>query len=139
MDETTVRENLQEVRTRLAHIDEERDVLLSLIKGYEGLIRLQAASNGDARQIPMVADDDRPTRGPKPLGSVSLRAACVRVLREARGEPLHVKEIWMRAQILGAKTRSKNPHGVVELTCKGIPQAVRTQTRTWAWSENEAA
>jgi hypothetical protein len=64
----------------------------------------------------------------------------VDVLKEARGEPLHVKEIWRRVSAKGAKTAAKSPLGAIDLTCYSIlkyhPKALeKVRPRTWRWKE----
>jgi len=129
MDEQMVREHIAEIRGRLKTIETEREVLLTLLRGYEGWLRLY--SNGAAgAQLPLLAatvTQSAPKR-------VSFRGAIRQVLEAARGEPLHVKEILLRVQELGAQTQAKEPTAAVDFTCysfKGAAQ--RVAPRTWRW------
>lgn len=41
-NESEVREQLREVVARLREVEDERDILRNLVKGYEGLLRMHA-------------------------------------------------------------------------------------------------
>jgi len=133
MDEQMVREHIGEIRERLKTIETEREVLLTLLRGYEGWLRLY--SNGAAgAQLPLLAPTVTQT-APK---RVSFRGAIRQVLKAARGEPLHVKEIWLRVQELGAHTRSKDPVAAIDFTCYSFKGAIKkVAPRTWRWVEDD--
>ena len=135
MDEDSARKMLEEFKAQLTRFEEERDYLLSLVKGLEGWLRVHVTRNGSLPQ-PSLFDGV----ATKPKGTISLRGAVVEVLKEARGEPLHVKEILQRITAKGAKTSAKSPLGAVDLTCYSIlkyhPKALeKVRPRTWRWLE----
>jgi hypothetical protein len=115
MDPGAIRKQLEEVKAALARNEEEHDVLLSLLRGYEGWLRL----NPD--QAPQLSLSLEPKKVGPPKsrssvkGTTSLRGAVLRVLQESRGEPINVREILVRARDLGAETDAKNPLGAVDL------------------------
>jgi hypothetical protein len=141
MDEQTVRQHLAEIRMRLDELDQEREVLLNLLNGYEGWLNLYTSRDGQ-QAVLMEAPPVRP-RQPRnrPKGSVSLRSAVLHVLREARGAPLHTREILLRAQQLGARTTGKEPLGVTDLTAYSLNKTgqpiEKVGPRTWRWAGDE--
>jgi hypothetical protein len=60
------RDQRDAIRRQLSHLEARRRALLELLNGYEKLAKL-----------------DRASRNVKPKGSVSLRSAVLRVIREA--------------------------------------------------------
>jgi len=138
MEEESARKMLDEFKGQLARVEEEREYLISLVKGLEGWLRVHATKNGALPQPSLFEVMRR-----KPKGTVSLRSAVMDVLKEARGEPLHVKEIWRRAGAKGAQTASKSPLGAIDLTCYSIlkyhPTALeKVRPRTWRWKEADS-
>ena len=131
MEEKTVRTHLDEVKGALKKNEEEHDVLLSLLRGYEGWLRLHG-SNG-AAQLTLVEPKPRVTT---PKGIISFRSAVIAVIKEAHGEPLHTKEILRRALSRGATTAAKQPENITDLMCyslmKDYPVA-KVAPRTWSW------
>jgi len=125
MDEKTVREHLDEVTVTLRRNEEEHDVLLTLVKGYEGWLRLHGGRSNGQQEI---------TFATAPY--IGWHDAIRRVLKDAVGEPLHVKEIWIRAQGIGLKTKAKNPLGLVDLTCRRLHGVEKTDPRTSSWAGN---
>lgn len=120
MDERSVRAQLVETKDRLRQVDEEREILLSLIHGFEGWLRLHGAALPDI-----------------PHGSVSMRSAVRRVLQEAHGAPIHTKEILKRAMEIGASTQADRPESVVDLTALTLSKkepVERVGPRTWRWA-----
>lgn len=130
MDDAMVRTQLIEVQRALARNEQEHEVLTSLLKGYEGWLRLRGLE-----QLSFAVVPTRPSSRVK--GSISLRAAVLTVLKRARGEALHTKEILLRARALGAVTEAKRPEGVVDLMArnwsKTEPVKKMGRPRTWAW------
>ena len=127
MDEKTVRIHLEEIQNSLERNEEEREVLVTLLKGYEGWLRLHGATNGHAEpgQLVLAVEVDE---GPGWRPTVSA------ILQEARGEPLHSKEILARARIRGLKTNAKNPVSAVDLTARSLPNVEKAGPRLWKWS-----
>ena len=102
MERELMREQMESIRAELNTLDSERAVLEDLLKGYESWFRLHS-KNGTEPSLQL------------PLQSMSFRDGVSEVLRQARGEPLHVKEIWRRMQSLGVKSSSKRPDNFVAL------------------------
>jgi hypothetical protein len=135
MDETAVRQHLKEVQQRLAVLDEEREVLLSLVRGYEGWLRLQGNSAGPQLTLGVTVQKKNPTA---PKGTTSLRGAVLRAIKDAHGAPLHSKEILRRIQALGAKTEARNPVAIIDLTAYSLANTdgqpiKKVGPRTWRW------
>jgi hypothetical protein len=138
LDEATIRRQLAEYRGRLARIDDERAALTEVVKSLESLVKAVGepdhVSNG-----PITFPPARPSTGSKPIGSVSMRSAVARVVREANA-PIHTREVMARAQAMGATTNAKVPLSVVDLVLlnlKAKGKVERTAPRTWRWTEVE--
>lgn len=119
MDSQVVRQRLREAYADLEKIEERREALTSIVKGYEALVRLDGPPATEPQPTLSL-----PTPGPA-KGTISFRAAVQRVLREARGEPLHVREIYARALVLGAVSGAKEPVRVTDL----MIYSLRTRTK----------
>jgi len=125
MDEKTVRDHMDTIRARLRQLEAERDVLQTLLRGYEGWLRVYVNGNAPSQlSLPPA---------PPIHGKMSIRRAIVQVLKDARGEPLHCKEIWRRAEELGAKTTSKNPAAAVDFTAYTLKEIKKVAPRTWSY------
>jgi len=146
VDATKARQQLREWNEQLSRLDEEREVLLSLVRGFEGWLRLHGdvALHAPVKAAPSI---ERPrTRrrtAPRPAtslkGSISLRKAVLQVLREAHGEPVHVREILARIEALGAVTEAKNPLKIIDLIASGAKTRnhepiERVSPRSWRWA-----
>jgi hypothetical protein len=119
MDSQVVRQRLREAYADLEKIEERREALTAIVRGYEALVRLDGPPEPEpAPALPL------PTPGPA-KGTVSFRAAVQQVLREARGQPLHIKEIYARATALGAVSGAKEPVRVTDL----MIYSLRTRTK----------
>lgn len=134
MESQLIRQRLREAYADLEKIEERREALTSIVKGYESLLRLDGPPDPDPPQqtLPL------PTPGPA-KGSVSFRAAVQQVLREARGQPLHVKEIYKRAQSLGAASAAKDPVRITDLMIYSLRSRnklpiEKTAPATYRWS-----
>jgi len=133
VNQDTVRRQLEEVRESLRKNEQEREVLISLLKGYEGWLRLQGLNGLRATQITL--DIDPQERGPKPKGKIGFRPGLLEVLKEARGEPLRRDEIWSRMQVIGVKSDAKDPETLIDLTARSMtPQVEKVASRTWRWA-----
>lgn len=140
MDEQTVRKHLDVVKVQLARNEQEHSVLMQLLHGYEGWLQLGGINdyNGAPVQQPLVPRDDNPhsentyvVRSPQPNGKISFRGAVSQILDEARGAPLHTKEIGVRALALGVITKAKDIPAIIDLMCIGIDGAEKVGPRTW--------
>ena len=135
MEEKTVRAQLEEVQRALSRTEEEREVLISLVRGYEGWLRIHGVREGPSQPLPLRKSAGG--RGRKPKGRISLRSAVREVLREAQGEPLHSRELARRVLERGAVSESKKPANVVALVALGLKRAGepvdKVAPNTWAW------
>jgi hypothetical protein len=141
MDETTVRKSLAAIREELARFDDERNVLVNLVRNYETWLRIHGkdVTNGTAHAA-------RP-EPPKDLGGSadgsggpSFRGSVLRVIREAHGEPLHAKEILRRVEALGARSNAKNQLSVISLAIRGLSEKQpieKAGPRMWRWAGTE--
>ena len=133
MDDKSVRAQLAETQDRLRRVDDEREILLSLIKGFEGWLRL---SSGEVARVPG-PPVETPINRSAILGTISMRGAIKDILREAHGEPLKAAEILRRATDRGARTSGKRPEAVIDLNALSLSKEghpiERVGPRTWRW------
>lgn len=136
MDEKSVRAQLDDVSRELDTLDERREVLLSLVRGFEGWLRLDGSR---ATTFPLPEPPSKPRESlTAQKGSVSVRSAVLQVIKDARGEPLHAREIARRMIALGAVTAAKDPPAIVDLVAgslskrDGLP-IEKVAGRTWRW------
>ncbi len=139
MEEKAVREQLEAARKDLRRVDEERDVLISMIRGCEGWLRLHGV-----KPMEPVAQPALPMKAPNGSDgatAISLRSALLQVLKDAHGEALHVREMVPRALRLGASTNAKSPVTVADFMLdllkknKGEP-IEKIAPRTWRYVGN---
>lgn len=139
MDPSAIRQQLDEVRGALSRNEEEHEVLVSLMKGYEGWLRLNPEPQPSFQMVPEpVAKPGRnASKGRNATkGTQSFRSAVLQVLRAARGEPLNVREILIRVTALGAVTGAKNPLGAVDLMAYSLAKnhpVFKVGPRTWRY------
>jgi hypothetical protein len=142
MDAEIVKKHLAEVNEQLGQLDEERDVLVSLVRGYEGWLRLHGHTNGskpkEAMPIPLPIKSPAKRGRTAIQGKVSMRSAVQTVLQRAHGEPIHAREILARARSMGAETSAKNPEAVIDLVCYTLKQRKKAPLErigpmTWRW------
>lgn len=131
MNEIAVRDHLSELKARLELLDEERGVVIDLIRGYEGWLRLHARG---PVEMPGMIPGKKVTRW-----KLSIRQAIIKTLKDAHGEPIHAKEILRRISEMGVRPNAKDPAGVIDLSChslkKGGKPIERSAPRTWRWTE----
>lgn len=138
MDEKNARRQIQELNAALKALDEDRDVFISLIRGYEGWLRLHGSDASPARAtVPKQPAKRRPSRALK--GTISLRKAVLQVIREAHGSPVHLKEIRARALGMGASTDAKDPDRIMDLVAYNLKSRSgqpleRVSPRSWRWT-----
>jgi hypothetical protein len=114
------RRQADSIKKELVKLDQRREALGKLLAVYE--------------ELDVLDQQGRNSNQNTPQGTRSLRGAVLEVLCEAK-RPLRPKEIWIRAQELGAATRSKNPAAVVDLTAYQLQQSgVPIEKRDKAWS-----
>ena len=139
MDEKTIRTRLEEAQRELGTLEERRDALVGLVKSYETLLRIESGGSNGRIPLPLPVvsklETDKPKVGPK--GSISISKGILAVLKDARGAPLHTKEILNRVLALGAITEAKNPQGAIDLVCYHLANAgepmKKVGPRTWRW------
>ena len=127
MDERQVRLQLDETKELIRRNEEEHEVLETLIKGLEGWLRLHGAvQNGKSSpQLTLTVDAN---------GNVgSWRKVCGGIVKDARGEAIHSKEVWARAQAIGLRTKGKFPVSAVDLTLRAMEQIEKVGPRLWRW------
>lgn len=112
MDRESVRKQLEETRQRIAEIDEEKEILESLVRGFEGWLRLHAPIPAHAVMSSEVSDT---YFGNEPKGAVSMGAAIKEAIKESGHVVMHTKEIYEAALAKGAVTESKNPLNIVDI------------------------
>jgi len=136
MEEQSVRAQLEEVKAALAKNEEEHKVLLTLLSGFEGWLRLNASRKPRAAQLRMRDISDLASKlstAERP----SFRGLVLRVIREARGQELHSDEVLKRVLAFGGTTSAKRPTGVVDLvliTLRKQYPIERVASRTWRWT-----
>ncbi|MBU2608689.1 MAG: hypothetical protein KKF26_05155 [Chloroflexi bacterium] len=128
MDERTVRAQLVEVKKYLAENEAEREVLLNLLRGYEGWLRLYGTKSIESvRQLPLSKSPDDRVKNP-----MGFARTVIKVLQDAHGEPIHSEEIWRRMQAAGFVSKAKDPAGWVDFAARNNG-AVKVEPRTWRW------
>lgn len=137
MDEQRVRAQLEEAKAELTKLDEKRDALVSFVHGHEAWLRVFSGGESTAPTQPSVSQPvalRRPRKTAiKPHG---FNTTVLRVIREARGAPLHTREILRRVRDLGADSKGKDPIGLVDLVAYSLAKTqpiVKVAPRTWAW------
>jgi hypothetical protein len=135
LDEKSIRHHLDEVENRLGRIDDERQALQDLVKGYKALLKAMIAPDGTSSEPPTFPQLTLPTRRSTVVGKVSMRSAVAEVLQGA-SEPLHSRDIYARANRMGAATTSKDPTSVVDLVVLDLfkkGKVEKVAPRTWQW------
>ena len=139
MNEESIRAQLAEFKGELSRNEEEHEALLNLVKGLEGWLRIKTKSTTNA-VLPMFPEMPLVVASRKSMakGPISVSRAVHQVIKEARGEPLHVKEILRRVLELGAITEAKDKMAVVDLVAhslrkRGKAPIERIGSRTWKW------
>lgn len=145
MDERPIRETLDTLRLQLALVEQEHQALLSSIKGLEELLRIHSGSapvGTDATQTHAARRRPVPPRQETgkfaQKGQIPLSTAIIRVLRDVgRGRAMHVNDIWIRAQALGAASSSKDKLSNVDSITKtliGKQPIQRVRSREYRWT-----
>ena len=139
MDNETIRQQLAAYQGELVRLDHERQMILKIIEGIQAL----AALNQQRAQITQPSLPFPPESSPQPIssgrpkGTIALRQAVFRVIREGRGRPIPIREILARAQAMGAVSESKNPLRVVDSLAYNWQKAgepvVRVSPSSWKW------
>ncbi len=118
LTEQAVRDRLAQVRETLANLDRQREVLLDMLRADERWLTLNA-SNGEPLPLGIEPPNVVP---PRSKGGPSLMSAIARILYEAHGTPMHVKELWKRAQAMNAVTRADSPLSATDVSCYNLSQ-----------------
>ena len=136
MNRDAMRKQMEEVRDALNHIDQDREALETILKGYEAWFRVNP-SHGSNRQRQLALGVSG--RGGGSNGSISFRKGFMAVLEQARGEALIDTEIWRRMQEMGVISNAQRPLGFIGLTAKRVPSAEKVAARTWRWKVSTTA
>lgn len=138
MDETSVRAQLREVQNALKVNEQEHEVLMSLLAGLEGWLRLPRrntnASGMTSVSSPEGHEDDVDPNRP------SYRKAVLAVLQESPGQPIHTAELVKRVADKGARSNAKDVKGITDLNVLSLmkhhPEIQKVAPRTWTWMPN---
>ncbi len=68
------------------------------------------------------------------MGAISFKKGTAEVLKQARGEALHAKDIWERMQAMGVRSNAKNPVGWVNRETGKHPNIEKDGPKTWRWA-----
>jgi hypothetical protein len=125
LNEQSVRDQLKEVRAALGKLDAERKALEAIVTSLVTWLDLHTDVGGT--QLPLEAQVAAPTNGKtngktrsksKPLfttlGTIALKAAVKRVMRNRENEPIETEQILAKALEMGAQTNADEPLKVVE-------------------------
>ena len=121
MERDLMRKQMESVRSELNRVEAEREVLEGLLKAYEGWFRLHPENGTNPPTIPPQL----------PLESISFKEGLLAVLRQSRGEPLHVKEIWHRMRALGVTSNAKRPEGFVSMHANKMDEVEKVAAATF--------
>lgn len=138
LDEATIRRQLDQYKSRLTHIDDERKALTDIVKGLESLLRAVTEPDYVSTE-PVGFPRAKNVPSSKPVGTVSMRSAVAKVMREAN-RPMHTREVMDRVTAMGATTTAKAPLSVVDLVLLNLGKkgkVTKTAPRTWRWTEIE--
>jgi hypothetical protein len=137
MDAASVRLQLEETRTALTRLDAEREVLLTLVKGFEGWLQLHA---GGTVNTPSSMDvlPVKPRRRTTTRGGVSMRQTVLKVMRDRPGLSMHVTEVLQHTLDAGAHTDAKRGENSVELILYSLRDRdkhpiEKVGPRRWRW------
>jgi hypothetical protein len=138
MNEEMIREVLDGIKRELDNIEERQKALRAAHDGLESLLRLGIPFKGGG--LPLFSLP--PNGSNEPKGRVSYRSTVLRVIKEARGQPLHTAEIHRRARQLGASTAAKDPTAITDLLgyslLKSGQPIEKCAPRTWRWTGDGA-
>jgi hypothetical protein len=117
LNEQSVRDQLTEVRGALGKLDAERKALEAIVSSLVTWLDLH--SNVGGSQLPLeVAPTPTNGKTKKPkfvtLGTIALKTAVERAMRNREGVPMHTVDILATALEMGARTESTEPDKVVE-------------------------
>ena len=142
LNEKIVREFMEKAKDALDEIEQERENLITMVRSCEEWLRINSGRiNGTTLSSQISQKETRRSTGSQftTKGSMSLRAGILQTVRDARGAPLHVTEIWRRMEAQGAKSDAADPINVVgtitsALRRRGEP-IEQVAPRTWRWVE----
>jgi hypothetical protein len=126
MEEKTIRKQLDEIKNDLAGNEAEHEVLVNLIRGFEGWLRLHSTK-------PVETSLPAP---PKHKNPISFAKGVIKILQDAHGEALRSDEIWKRMQVLGIRSNAKNPVDWVDWSAQNGGAKRGELPRTWVWKNS---
>lgn len=140
MDEKAVRRQAAEVKTELTRNEREHEVLLSLLKGLEGWLELNGSRPRPAPHL-LLSSADGQAKPPKLQEVPSARGSVLKVIREAGGASLHVKDILEQVRQMGARVKEDNPAGMIDLMLYSLKKSEypveKVGPRTWRWAGDQ--
>ena len=121
MERELMRRQMESVRSELNRVDADREVLEGLLKAHESWFRIHPENGANP-----------PTTPPQlPLEGISFKEGLLAVLRQSRGEPLHVKEIWHRMREMGVSSNAKRPEGFVSMHANKMDEVEKVEAATF--------
>lgn len=143
MDESSVRGQLKEVQNALKINEQERDVLMSLLTGLEGWLRLPGReSQMRPHKATTVGGMQTPDESAEEPKRPSYRQAVLEVLQESPGQPIHTAELVKRVAAKGAVSNAKDVKGITDLNILNLmkthPEIEKVAPRTWKWVPEES-
>lgn len=145
-----LKELLDSTERELAVIDGRRIRLVAMRDTYKEHLTYLAESTGSVQLglegVARATGQRRPPSDPlykwtvphrpsRTKGTIGMVTAVLNVLKEAKGEPMHVREILPRALAMGAITESKDPANVVDLVAFNLRRdgkpVEKVAAKTW--------
>ena len=114
LSEETVRERLRQVRDALAKLNREREVLLKMLAADESWLALNSKYRPGLAPEGAASEHAPAPERPLPENRPTMKQALLEVIADAHGVPLHAREIWKRAQELGAVSKADSPLTAVD-------------------------
>ncbi len=145
MDELRIRQGLDTALAMLKEVDDQRDILVNMIDGYQALLRIRGNNTSQPpptqqmtmpiTMVPAIANAKKP--GKRKGGGVrkanSWRALIKEKLQAESGQSILSKDVWAYLQSRGKTTKAKDPIAAVDLTARDIPGVKKTGPRLWKW------
>ena len=106
-------EELELMRAEQSVVVGKIDLLREAIQGYKAALKLRNPKNKEkrkdktAQEESQTAPHSQPSEAPQQVGrQPSLRGTVLRLLKEAAGHELDVRQLWEKAALLGCRTTS---------------------------------
>jgi hypothetical protein len=133
MNESAIRQMLADLATERKAAEERLAAIKMAESGLERMLR--SVASGASPESPFAHTY-------KPKGPVSIRGTLLKVIEEAAGTPMHVKDLWNEVKRRGAVSNAKDPiscidFNLISLKNQGKP-VEKVDRRTWRWTGGEA-